>query len=194
MLTFDAVTHTYRDGERVVPSVTQCLQKLHSFGMVPPDVLEAACQRGTAVHEICEYHDQNDLDEASVGEEYQGYLYAWIKFCSDYAVQWDAIEERGYSTRFGYAGTLDRRGTLRNQPAKWIVDIKTGTQLHRVCGMQLAAYRQIVAETQDPAYLLARRGTVQLASDGKYKFIEWKDPADWTAYQALLTLTNWSNS
>lgn len=193
MLTFEESTHTYMLGDKVIPSVTQCLQKLHSFGMVPADVLEAACLRGTHVHAICEFYDEGDLDYGTIGP-YGGYLEAWVQFCTDYEVQWDAIEERGYSTRFGYAGTLDRRGTLRKQPAKWIVDIKTGTQLHRVCGMQLAAYRQIVAETQDPAYLLARRGTVQLASDGKYKFIEWKSPTDWTAYQALLTLTNWSNS
>jgi len=164
---------------------------LHDFSMVPRDVLDAACERGTIVHTLCEYHDQRDLDPASIGD-YWPYLDAWIDFCTAYDAAWSGIEERGYSKRFGFAGTLDRRGTLGKLPGKWVIDIKTGAQLHRVCGMQLAAYRQLLQENVDTTWALARRGTVQLAANGKYKFIEWSDPQDWPAFSALICLTNWS--
>ena len=190
MLTFNDDLHEYRWDGVVKPSVTQVLGKLHDFGMVPRDVLAAACERGTYVHALCEYHDQNDLDDSSVGI-YLGYLNAWIKFCADHQAVWCGIEAQEYSQRFGFAGTMDRRGTLRGVPH--IVDIKTSLAPHKVWGMQTAAYRQLSAEN-DSQWLMARRATVQLRTDGTYKLLNWDDPQDWPAFMALITLTNWSSS
>lgn len=190
MLTFNEERHEYRlDGE-VIPSVTQVLGKLHDFGMVPADVLEAACQRGTIVHKLCEFHDQRDLDPESIGD-YWRYLDAWIAFCADYKAEWTHIEHKGHSARYGFAGTMDRFGRVKGIPH--VVDIKTSAQPHRVWGMQTAAYRQILVEQQVPNAVLARRATVQLRPDGKYTFLPWDDADDWTAYLALIHLTNWSN-
>lgn len=189
MLTFDDASHTYRYNGEVRPSVTQCLSKLHDFGMVPPDVLEAAQERGTFVHKLCEYHDLQDLDSGSIGD-YWPYLDAWIAFCADHGAVWEGIEYQAYSERFGFAGTMDRYGRLKSVP--FVVDIKTSAQPHKVWGMQTAAYRQLLAERKHPTWALARRGTVQLAKTGKYKFLPWDDPQDWPAFQALITLTNWS--
>ena len=190
MLTFDEESHTYRHGDKVVPSVTQCLSKLHDFGMIRKDILEAACQRGSFVHTLCEYHDQNDLDSESIGI-YGGYLDAWIQFCADHKAVWTSIEQRGYSERYGFAGTWDRSGTLKGSP--FVVDIKTSAASHPVWGLQTSAYRQLLAES-DPAWLLARRATVQLKPDGTYKFIEWSNPQDWTTFLSLINLINWSKS
>ena len=187
MLEFDESQHQYKWDGVVKPSVTTILGRLHSFGMVPADVLQAACARGTYVHTLCEYHDDGDLDDSSVGI-YRGYLDAWIRFCADHKAQWDGIEVRGYSERFGFAGTMDRRGCVDG--IRYIVDIKTSLAPHPVWGMQTAAYRQLSAEA-DPMWLLARRATVQLRADGTYKFIPWDSPEDWTAFLALITLTNW---
>ncbi len=189
MLTFDAAAHAYRWNGEVRPSVTQCLSKLHSFGMVPRDVLEAACLRGTIVHTLCEYHDQRDLDPASIGD-YWPYLDAWIAFTADHKAVWAGIEFQAYSERFGFAGTMDRYGTLKGVP--YIIDIKTSAQPHRVWGMQVAAYRQLLAEHVAPSWALARRATVQLGKDGKYKFLAWDSPDDWPAFVALITLMNWT--
>lgn len=188
ILTFDEPTHTYRHAGRVVPSVTQVLEGLHSFAMVPREALESAQERGTYVHLLCQYHDEGDLDPASVGE-FGGYLDAWIEFSAIYKAKWEGIEARGFSTRYGYAGTMDRRGYLGAVP--YIVDIKTSLSPHRVWGMQTAAYRQLSAE-EDPKWLTARRATVQLRNDGTFKFLPWDEPEDWPAFLALITLTNWS--
>lgn len=190
MLTFDEDSHTYRHGDKVVPSVTQCLSKLHSFGMVPKDVLEAACQRGSYVHTLCEYHDEGDLDAGSIGI-YAGYLDAWIQFCADQKAVWSSIEMRGYSERYGYAGTWDRAGSLNG--TRHIVDIKTSVAPHPVWGLQTAAYRQLMSETVATDWLMARRATVQLRPDGSYKLIQWDSPDDWTTFLSLIQLINWSS-
>ena len=191
ILTFDDASHTYRVGGAVKPSVTQVLGKLSDFSMVPPDVLAAACERGTIVHKLCEYHDLNDLDPESIGEWWK-YLDAWINFCADYKAEWVHIEQPMFSHRYGYAGTPDRAGFLKGI-RYGSVDIKTGKTLHRVCGMQGAAYRQLFAENYGFEWLTARRATVQLRDDGTYKFLPWDDPDDWPAYLSLINLTNWSN-
>lgn len=190
VLTFDEASHTYTYGGVARPSTTQLLGKLHSFGMISEDVLAAACERGTIVHTLCEYHDQNDLDPASIGG-YWPYLDAWINFCADYKVVWSHIEHRGYSKRYGFAGTLDRRGTLKGVRYS-AVDIKTGKQSHPVWGLQTAAYRQLGAEEDPALWATGRRATVQLFDTGKYKFLPWDDPEDFPAFLALITLTNWS--
>ncbi len=195
ILTFDEPSHTYRLGGRVIPSVTQLLDKLHSFAGVPEEVLEAAKERGTYVHRMTEFYDQDELDIPAVPEQYQGYLKGWQAFCAEYAPVWSGIEHRGHSKVFGYAGTMDRKGTLPGrypQFQRWVVDIKTSAQPHPVWGMQTAAYRQILAE-EEQLYALARRGTVQLRPDGTFKFLTWDEPSDLPAFQSLITLSNWSN-
>jgi len=191
VLRFDDATHTYTVGGIVRPSVTQVLSRMHDFAGVPLDVLEAAQERGTAVHLATQYHDEHDLDESSLDALVAGYLCGWKRFTADHAPSWTSIEAKGYSQRYGFAGTVDRRGALRHA-ARAIVDIKTSLQSHRVWGMQTAAYRQIAAE-EDPAWALARRFTVQLRADGTYSLLAWDDPDDWPAFLALITLTNWSN-
>lgn len=195
-LTFDELTHTYRYSGKVVRSVTQHLQALHSFAGVPADVLAAACERGTYVHKMCELYDLDALDEEAnaqvEGGRYVGYLTAWKRFLEAYAPNWAGIENQEYSALYEYAGTMDRHGAFeRIAPGEWVVDIKTSLQPHRVWGLQTAAYRQLLAE-KDPGHALARRATVQLAASGAFKFIPWNDPSDWPTFQALLTLNNWS--
>lgn len=191
MLTFDEPTHIYRWHGAVVPSVTQCLDRLHSFAGVPYEVLESARERGTYVHEMCEAYDLGDLDEERVPDGFTGYLEAWKRFIATYQPNWAGIEQRRYSERYGFAGTEDRHGTFeRALPGRWGIDIKTGV-LHPVMGLQLAAYRQLRAE-EDYVASLDRRATVHLKHDGTFTFMPWEDPADWPTFAALLQLIAWS--
>lgn len=196
ILTFDEASHAYRVGGVVRPSTTQVLSRLHDFGMVSAEVLKAAQERGTAVHLLTQYHDEGDLDPDSVDPDFAGYLEGWVKFCRDRNAKWKHVEWRGYSKRYGYAGTMDRVGWLQAPMTRglmpWVIDVKTGAQAHRVWGMQTAAYRQLIGE-HDPAWITARRGTVQLRADGTYNFLAWDDPDDWPAFVSLINLTNWIN-
>lgn len=193
MLDFDPGPHVYRWRGTVVPSVTQLLDRMHSFAGVPEEVLASARERGTFVHEMCEALDLGYLDEEAVAgiEEgrFVGYLNAWRAFCTENKPDWHGIERRSYSERHRYAGTWDRHGSLGKFGAhsRWVVDIKSSLQSHWVWGLQTAAYRNLIAEI-DSGWALARRATVQLNPDGRYRFITWDDPEDWPDFQALLRL------
>jgi len=180
-LTFDAGKHEYQKSGRRVPSVTQLLGKLHSFAGIPQDILKAACERGTAVHLCCEYHDHGDLDESSIDPKIAGYVDAWRLFTSEKKPQWTEIEKLDYHP-LGYAGAWDRGGSMDGEDVT--IDIKTAIQSHPVWGCQLSAYNML---RRKPG---ARRFTVQLRKDGKYKLIEWKSVDDWPLFLALLTLHN----
>lgn len=181
VLTFDEASHTYRVDGAVVPSVTQLLGKLHDFAGVPLDVLEAARQRGTAVHKACHFYDESDLDEGRLSAQTTGYLEGWKKFRRESACEIVECEQRGVHPVHRFAGTWDRALAIADLP--WTVDIKTGPP-HWVMGLQLAAYNEL-RHTQRIG-----RATVHLTADGNYKFKEWKDPTDWPAFLSLVTLHN----
>lgn len=188
-LTFEEEAHAYHFEGRRVPGVTSLLDGLHSFAGVPREILEAAKCRGTFVHRMCELDDLGDLVEDEDIEPYLGYLRAWRSFRADYEPNWAGIEERGYSRRFRYAGTMDRRGTFgRTKPGlRVIADIKTSEDDYWIWGVQVAAYRQLLVE-HDMSWALARRYTIQLRKTGKYELLPWDDPADWETFAALLHL------
>ncbi len=194
MLTFEPGPHIYRWKGDIVPGVTTILERGSKFGFVSPAELEAAQDRGTFVHKCTELDDQGVLHDDEVTGPYGGYIQAWRSFCSDYGADWTGREEQGYSQRFGYAGTMDCAGTLaRFGKTLWVIDIKTSEQKYRVWRMQTAAYRQLKAE-QDPRWALARRGSVRLRADGKYRFDIYDSPLDLPAFLALITYLNWEQT
>lgn len=194
MLEFEPIAHVYKWNGAVVPSVTQLLDKHHSFDGVPRDVMDEAKRRGTYVHDLCDADDSDDLDEE--GGEFWSYLEAWRRFSADYGANWSFIETRMFSKTFGFAGTLDRAGFLEAKfgvTTRWVVDIKTSEATHRTWGPQIAAYRQQLSEI-DPMWILARRASVRLRVDGTYRFDEWTNKLDWPFFQACLTQRNWELS
>src|SRR5256885_13258516 len=108
-LLFDAEKHEYwLDGEQV-PSVTQILrdQGLIDLSHIPSFILEAARRRGSAVHQLVHYLNENDLDWGSVDPAYRGYLDAWIAYREEKRLRIDLCEYRVASRRRRLAGTFD---------------------------------------------------------------------------------------
>lgn len=182
MLTFDPVKHEYRDGARVIPSVTQILQPLSNFDFVDPDVLAAAQAFGTAVHMACELDDNGTLDEAALDPELLPYLQGWRKFVAEHNCRWEAIELRVYHQDMGYAGTLDRVGYVDGD--RGLLDIKSGTRLFPSTGPQTAAYAQAYAPLSARSF---KRFAVRLFPDG-YELKQYSSPTDWATFASLITL------
>lgn len=196
MLTFEPDGHQYFWRGQLRPSVTQIIALAHDFRFVSDDVLEAAQERGSYAHSLCEYDDMGDLDDDEERDgEHWGYLIGWRKFMADMRPNWSFIERPFYSDGLGVATTPDRGGILEaiNTTQRWIVEIKTSQAPHKAWGLQTAAQRHIVAEN-DPMFSLARRASVRLSPDGTYKFDEWKNPLDMKAFIGLLNLLNWTKS
>lgn len=185
---FDEATHTYTLNGRRLPSVTQLLAPIGmDFSMVPADVLEAKRQLGTAVHQACELDDDDDLDEDSLPDALRPYLAAWRKFKADTGALVLDNERKLFHASLGFAGTLDRRVTMRGD--LWLLDLKTSAEPHASYGVQLAGY-EVLLQHSEPH----RRGTVHLRDDGTYRLHEFNNPNDAACFRALLSLHHWKES
>lgn len=165
MLTFDEATHTYTLDGIQLPSVTEVTRFCaYDYKSDRPWLAEAAAIRGTAVHEACALIDYGEDPEET--PEIAGYLKAYRRFLADYKPEWKLIEHPIGSILLGYAGTLDRFGTIDGAPA--ILDIKTG-QLHDAAlSAQLTAYAEL---RQTETYLLPPEPALyalKLSNDGTY--------------------------
>jgi len=198
-LAFDEPSHTYRWNGQVVPGITSLLASLQSFASVPPDVLEAAQERGTDTHNACQFYDEDDIDEVDLlasQPDTWARLQGWKRFLLDCQPNWSLIEEPVYHGALRYAGRPDRIGELTLAGIvvpNSVVEIKTSATKHPVWGVQTMAQAK-AAGLPDTA----RRFTVQLlvGADGlgTYKLEEWKDPTDWPVFVSLVTLNQWKRS
>lgn len=177
-LTFDAETHTYRHSGKIIPSVTQLLKPLSGLNTVPPEILTRAAKFGNAVHKACELDDLHDL--GSCPEPVMPYLNAWRKFCDDTGAKWDGIEEQVYNEQYGYAGTLDRVGTVSGFKA--VVDLKSSFKLYATVGPQLAAYQKAYKKPT------VKRIGVQLKPDGTYLAKSYVSANDWAVFASMATI------
>ena len=192
MIHLDQLTHTYTTeaGTRV-PGVTSVIEPLERYAGVDPAVLEWASERGRAVHLACDLLDEGDLDERSLDPEIVPYVEAYCCFLEEARPSWSAIEHVVHSERYGYAGRLDRVGTLaclRGSP-RVVCDIKTVAALSPVTGLQLAAYAEALRTDQRTKTL--RRFALQLRHDGAYRLKEYTERSDLSVFLAQLTVAGW---
>lgn len=188
-LTLDESTHTYRLGDRVLPSVTQITATIAPLFGIPREVLEAKADLGTAVHLATQFYDEGDLDADSLPEQVGPYLRAYAKFLRDSGARWTHIEQMAHHPAYGYAGKPDRAGYLSGlRGAKGglsLVDLKATYRIAPIYGVQTALYAPLIGEP------VKYRFALQLKPDGTYRLQEFRDPSDLSVGLAALTLLNW---
>ena len=130
-LEFDEESHRYRFGARVVPSVTQVLERA---GLVDAQfVTRDALARGSAVHaEIAR------LIVDGTGEP-SAYAVQAMRFCEDLDVRIIATEEMVFHPLAWYAGRIDLVCKINGRV--WLIDWKLNT-IYKTVGPQLAAYKE----------------------------------------------------
>lgn len=182
MLEFDADTHTYTLNGQRLPSVTQVLAPLNDFSMVPPDVLEAAREFGSHVHEACDLFNRDLLDWSSLDPPLVPYVEAWQKFLDESGAVPIASEVRVVHAQYGYAGSPDVVLAWGKRTA--IPDIKATAVVPPTVGPQTAAYAkawQAMHGGREPA-----RYCIHLREDGTYRSHARTDPADWSIFLSAL--------
>lgn len=176
--------HIYMlDGERI-PCVSDLCRFLHKeiYKDAPPWQIEAAADRGTAVHKATEELDRNG--NAEICEEYAPYLEAYAAFRREHDVEWELIEHSDYHPVHGYAGTIDRYGKVDGKNT--LVDLKTTYTVYKpLCGASLNLYRMILEYRQKAVERLV---IIHLKKDGKYRTIDIE--CDETVPFALIALHN----
>ncbi len=186
MLTFNHELHQYRWNGQIVPSVTQILDQFSDYSMVPPHILERKRQIGTAVHAAIDLDLKGELDEESIHPAWEGYFKGWRKFKAESGFVIESSEQRIFSEKYQYAGTLDLVGELPSGPA--LIDTKTTVILMPSVGPQTAAYAEGIGRPRIKRYAL------QLTPDGLYNLEPCSNKNDFAVFQAALITFNWRKS
>jgi hypothetical protein len=198
-LTFDEASHVYRVGGQVVSSVTQILGRLSAeeYRFVDKSVMEDAALLGKAVHKMIELDLRGDLDFESLSDGLQVYYTAWQNFLQLSGFQMVLSEARVYSSKYGYAGTLDLAGWLNNRFV--IIDAKRTAAVPRTAGPQTAGYLQALREHAEDAVMWPQdtpvdRYALHLRAEGTWRLVPFTDKSDLRVFLACKTLHDWSNA
>ncbi len=170
-LWFDADTHQYHWGplRELAVELMSVSATLGYAGLVRTAYFTPQSRdRGTAVHALTEQFDAGLVDLSMLADDpLLPYVTAWAQFVEDTGAKFSRTEWALAHPDLGYAGTIDRVGTLLLQAKgatsgngrsrvrrRCVVDIKSGvkTPTHPV---QLAAYsalvtRQLVVQGEAP--------------------------------------------
>jgi|ERR1051325_1165204 hypothetical protein len=147
-----------------VPSVTtilDCYPKPPSFydwlkkvGEDADTIRDEAGDRGSTVHKLTELYDEgvevNLIDEETGRIDYKLIEWAMFERYVEFRRRFPATiihsELHLLSDKLGFAGTLDRVIELNGRTL--IIDIKTSNSLYDHFWLQMAAYKQLLAEVQ----------------------------------------------
>ena len=183
-LIFYEKSHIYMMGGERIPCVSDLCRFLHKeiYKDAPLWQMEAAADRGTAVHRATELLDKTGT--AEISEDYAPYLTAYAAFRREHEVEWELIEHADYHPEYGYAGTIDRYGKVDG--ILTLLDIKTTYTVYKpLCGASLNLYRLMLQARQK---CVERLLILHLKKDGTYKLIKFD--FDDAVPMALLTLHN----
>jgi hypothetical protein len=166
---------------------------LIDLGQIPAFILERARVRGSAVHQLVHYQNENDLDWGSVDPAYRGYLDAWVRYRDERQLRVLLCEHRIASRRHRVAGTLDLLCEFAGDG--WLIDYKTGDPEDVAADFQTGSYLGMALEwaLEDPrlAAVLTRharwrRAAVRLLKTGSFRVTEYTDPRDYSRFQTLV--------
>lgn len=184
--TFDEKLHLYRLDGAVLPSVTGILT---DCGFISPEFYtEEAKIRGTRVHLLCQFLDENDYDPAQAAKfEVAGYVESWRKLKEKLRIEMVDIERRLYHPLYRFAGTVDRLAYVNGHLS--VVDIKTGAH-EGWHNFQTGGYELLYMANGSMAGVLRRYGA-HLKEDGAMAtLIEHPDYNDKNCFLAFLTTSN----
>jgi len=175
------------------PRVTDILSPYSDFNAVPPDVLEAACDRGNEVHESCAAYAL-DLFHP-VPDDLKGYFSSFRAWFDLYVFEVLAVEEEVVNKAWRYCGHPDLiarvPGFAPGCPVVAVIDIKTSVLLANTMRAQIAAYVEAAKEK----YNATIGGILQLDKDGKLPKMTWvQDQSQaFAAFTGALSAYNYFN-
>lgn len=174
------------------PSVTEVLGVYTDWSKIPPDVLEHACARGTAVHEVCAAIASGIPWMRAVPEEQVGYIKsfeAWMDAAVEEVV---LVEKRLFDNHHGFHGKPDLVVRMKGDEGLSVPDLKTPATEQRVWRGQMAAYRHLVQE-RFPHEEVSRQFSLRLDRNGglpRLKEYTGTYLSDWAAFLNALYAYN----
>lgn len=189
-LQFDQAQHQYTLDGRRLPSVTEVLAPItaHEYRGVDRETMDRAALLGKAVHKLIELDIVRTLDEDALDDALRPYLAQWRQFRDQSGFHAHFSEERMYSSKYGYAGTMDLFGTLNRKFT--LIDLKRTASVPRTAGPQTAAYVQMIRENSFDLPANIDRFALHLTPE-RWRLVPFNDPNDLRVFLAALTLHNY---
>lgn len=156
------------------PSVTEVLSPWADFSMIPPAVLQAAAERGTAVHNAC-FAYAAALPVVGLRPDVALYVESFQRWYDHVVDTVLLCEERIVDNRFGYHGEPDLLIQARHQEII-LTDIKTPVTKIKPWRIQLAAYKNLCE--QHLGVKIDRVGSLRLSPEGKTPKMDYYDYQD----------------
>lgn len=189
-LDFEAATHTYRFGGKVLPSVSEILKPIVDFSMVDPDVLEAAREFGQHVHLATHLFDTEQLEWSTLDPALVPYVEAWKQFIEDSGAVVIASEQPIVHQELGYAGMPDRVLSWKDRIV--VPDLKATSVVPRSVGPQTAgyakAYQSMHGVKKEPERLCIH------LKPGKYTVHRRRELSDWSMFLSCLNVWKWNHA
>lgn len=191
-LQFDEPTHTYTHNSVRLPSVTEIVRFAYpdAFADIPASNREFYFERGRQTHKLWEMVEEGTDGGFDFDAEVEKYRAGHTLFLKQtgFRVLPGGIERRVKNLELGYAGTLDRIGTIPNRVV--LLDYKTSKVVDKPVALQTALYllaipgfkfpeveRYGVAFTKDGKYQMSRRYPDSDADDARYWAKKFKEAA-----------------
>lgn len=190
-LQFDAASHTFTWRGQDVPGVSRILRDMGlstTWYKDDPKYLE----RGAAVHQACDFIDDQTYDENGTHPEIVSYVRGYQKFVSDTGFHAHLGGETPiYSASLRAAGIPDKWGGMKQHGVHsgidlWLLDLKTGEQKPPGVELQLGMYRLMLADGiningEKVSLKFTSVKCLLLQKSGDYKLIDCSDPK-WVKY------------
>ena len=153
------------------PSVTEVISAHSDFSMVPPDVLNLACQRGSDVHELCALYAQK-LWIPDIPVNLAGYFQSFKLWYDQFVEEVILVEGELRDEELQYCGHPDFIGRLKGDAGLILIDWKTAAALSKIWRLQVAGGYRGLAEKN--GYPITRVASLRPQKDGKpAKFQEY---------------------
>lgn len=144
--------------------VTQLLEAFSNFSNIPKDMVEAASERGSAVHDLCNLYALDSLIEP-IPEKIKGYFESFKNWFDDHVERVIQTEERLDHSELFFTGKYDLLCTLKDDPTKIVlIDYKTSATPSKTWQLQSAAYSILIEDQKD--MIVDRRLVLMLQKDG----------------------------
>lgn len=146
------------------PSVTEVLSPWNDYSHVPEDRLEAAAERGTAVHAYCAAYARG-VWAPTPPPGFRGYVDSFQRWFDLFVDETLVCEEEIEDAMLGYCGHPDLCVRAGKLGGVILTDLKTPIALkRRIWGCQLSAYeRLLIGLGVKPD----RVGSLQLSPEGR---------------------------
>lgn len=155
--------------------VTAVLETFTNFDSILPHVLENATERGSVIHEFCEYHALNlFVDEPP--EKCKFYIESFKKWFDEMVVKILCTEKRVNHDKYLVSGQFDLICQLKGDASgTWtILDYKSPQVKSKTWQIQTAAYMLLAEEILN--IKISRRMALMLDNEGKKaKCVEYTD-------------------